>query len=244
MGKNPSEKGVPSVQICPVTQTAAVFVPLIILKRKTRKQQQPNTGQLQQCALHGLFFLPRPLSVLSLLYFRLQIALLAGKSQPRCSCEIIPGISALPGQVECFFFSSCTVELCLWAVPAHPFCLRFCSSLSVRTPLLPNSASYFRRVFSSDSRCITTKILSPFLGCCDLTHLQTRGNGTHLLRPQGWNRNWELNLAAVLTARLHIPEVKHSRTSISSGYDLSGQFSALPSLSVSSSLYNTPERSR
>lgn len=89
---------------CPVTQTAAVFVPLIILKRKTRKQQQPNTGQLQQCALHGLFFLPRPLSVLSLLYFRLQIALLAGKSQPRCSCEIIPGISALPGQVECFFF--------------------------------------------------------------------------------------------------------------------------------------------
>lgn len=65
---------------CPVTQTAAVFVSLIILKRKTRKQQQPNTGQLQQCALHGLFFLPRPLSVLSLLYFRLQIALLAGKS--------------------------------------------------------------------------------------------------------------------------------------------------------------------
>lgn len=219
-------------------------MPLIILKRKTRKQQQPNTGQLQQCALHGLFFLPRPLSVLSLLYFRLQIALLAGKSQPRCSCEIIPGISALPGQVECFFFSSCTVELCLWAVPAHPFCLWFCSSLSVRTPLLSNSASYFRRVFSSDSRCITTKILSPFLGCCDLTHLQTRGNGTHLLRPQGWNRNWELNLAAVLTARLHIPEVKHSRTSISSGYDLPGQFSALPSLSVSSSLYNTPERSR
>lgn len=69
------------------------------------------------------------------------------------------------------------------------------------------------RVFSSDSWSITDKTLTPFLGY-DLTYLQTWGKGTHLLHPRGWNGNRELNFAAVLIAGQHIPEVKHSCSSV------------------------------